>query len=62
MAVRSGIWAMVDGGMKTSGPGAMDADVALLDEWATALLFAQPGWRWRLRTLTMIPPITGCEI
>jgi hypothetical protein len=56
---------MVDGGMKTKGPGAMAADglcPALLDEWATTLLFAQPGWRWRLRTLTMIPPITGCEI
>ena len=43
MAVRSGIWAMVDGGMKTNGPGAMDADVALLDELVTTLQFAQPG-------------------
>ena len=56
---------MVDGGMKTNGLGAMDADglcPALLDVWATTSLFAQPGWRWRLRTLTMIPAITGCEI
>jgi hypothetical protein len=43
----------------------MDADglcPALLDEWVTTSLFEQPGWRWRPRTLTMIPPITGCEI
>jgi hypothetical protein len=56
---------MVDGGMKTNGHGAMDADglcPALLDERATTSLFAQPWWRWRLRTLTMIPPITGSEI
>jgi hypothetical protein len=56
---------MVDGGMKTNGLGAMDADglcPAMLDESATASPFAQPGWRWRLRTLTTIPPITGCEI
>jgi hypothetical protein len=65
MAVRSGTWATVDGGTKTSGPGAMDADAlcpGLLDEWATTSLFAQPEWCWRLRTLTMIPPTTGCEI
>jgi hypothetical protein len=49
---------MVDGGMKTKGPGAMDADglcPALLDERATTSLFAQPGQCWRPRTLTMIP-------
>ena len=61
MAVRSGTWATVDGGTKTSGPGAMDADeLCVLRE--TTSLFAQPEWRWRLRTLTMIPPITGREI
>ena len=61
MAVRSGTWATVDGGMKTSGPGATDVDgLCVLRE--TTSLFAQPEWRWRLRTLTMIPPTTGREI
>ena len=56
---------MVDGGTKTNGLGAMDADglcPALLDEWGTTSQFAQPEWRRPLRTLTMIPPITGYEI
>jgi hypothetical protein len=43
MAVKSGIWAMVDGGMKTAGPGAMDADAGLLRELVTTSQFAQPG-------------------
>ena len=43
MAVRSGIWATVDGGMKMSGPGAMGADAALLDELVTTSQFVQPG-------------------
>jgi hypothetical protein len=43
MVGRSGIWAMVDGGMKTNGPGAMGADVALLDELVTTSYFIQPG-------------------
>jgi hypothetical protein len=47
--------------MKTSGPGATDVDgLCVLRE--TTSLFAQPEWRWRLRTLTMIPPTTGREI
>jgi hypothetical protein len=32
------------------------------NERETTSLFAQPEWRWRLRTLTMIPPTTGREI
>ena len=43
MAVRSGIWAMVDGGMKTNRPGAMDGDAALFDELVTRSQFTQPG-------------------
>ena len=42
MAVRSGIWATVDGGMKTNGPGAMHADAALPDELAATSQFARP--------------------
>jgi hypothetical protein len=39
MAVRFGTWATVDGGTKTSGPGAMDADgLCVLRE--TTSLFA----------------------
>jgi hypothetical protein len=43
MAVRSGIWATVDGGMKMRGRGAMGADAALLDELVTTSQFVQPG-------------------
>jgi len=50
-------------GLAVTGVDARRIEVAIRRCHRSALKqFAQPEWRWRLRTLTMIPPITGCEI